>query len=164
MAKHFREVKREARATFIHETTERLEAALRDHDWGKFYEDLRAFGVHLGGFRRTGAEPHSADKIAEYLEKVGASPAEVAETTIEKGLPSIEVNMAMEKVPTAFEVRENLSRMKDKAPGNDEITVGMLKSAGELGAELLTRTVTAMGLTARSMGKRTSYCHRISIA
>ena len=152
VARHFRAVKREARAAFIHETTERLEASLRDHDWGKFYENLRAFGVHLGGFRRTGAEPHSADRIADYLEKAGDNPAEVEEATIEKGLPNIEANAEMEKVPTTFEVRENLNKMKDKAPGNDEITVGMLKAAGELGVA----RYRDFGPHRRDSGKRTT--------
>ena len=65
IATDFRRQQRTARQAFIKQTVEELQTAMKKKDWGRFYEDMRSFGVHLGGTRRIGQEAHSAEQVAD---------------------------------------------------------------------------------------------------
>ena len=53
----------------------------------------------------------------------------------------------MADVPSRAEVAEQYKRIKDNAPGDDEVASTMLKNDGEIGDELIPRTVQMLWCT-----------------
>eukprot|EP00959_Pyramimonas_sp_CCMP1952_P197565 4131879-Pyramimonas_sp.AAC.1 len=69
--------------------------------------------------------------MIKHQESVSGLPGHVEDATLERGLPSIPVQEDLGLLPTRDEVRYCLLAMKESTAGKDEVTVSMIKYAGE---------------------------------
>ena len=88
-------------------------------------------------FSRRGLEPHSLQQITTYLTQLGSNPPIVTDATIEEGLPQLPSDHTLDMVPHDAEILHELSRMKNSAPGEDEVNSSMYKSLSPLGKRVL---------------------------
>ena len=135
--REFRKFKYKAKQEYIRQVCKELEGAMEVHDVGKFYKLLPKLGVQLEGFSRRGLEPHSLQQITTYLTELGSNPPIVTDATIEQGLPQLPSDYTLDMAPHDAEILHELSRMKNSAPGEDEVNSNMYKSLSPLGKRVL---------------------------
>ena len=135
--REFRKFKYKAKQEYVQQVCNELEGAMESHDMGKFYKILPKLGVQLDGFSRRGLEPHSLQQITTYLTELGSNPYKVTDATIEQGLPQLPSDDTLGMVPQDAEILHELSRMKNSAPGEDEVTCSMYKNLSPLGKRVL---------------------------
>ncbi|CAK0880460.1 unnamed protein product [Prorocentrum cordatum] len=126
---------RQARARLVKEVAADLTRAAADNDTGAQYRGLRRLGVWLSDLAPTGALPFTPKDARDHLLKLDeAAPAvdAAALNTVpphvwRDALPPGMSDLA--EPPSADEVRAAIRAMRDSAPGDDEVSIGMIRAA-----------------------------------
>ena len=119
-----RKQKKEAVVTICAE----LESAYENHETGKQYRLLRELGVNLRDDDYSGIAAIPPEACRKHFLKISGEPHQPALNAADQ-VPQRQVNAELEREPTFEELVTTLHEMKVSAPGDDEITVGMIETA-----------------------------------
>ena len=121
-----------AREKWANSMIDELQKVIDRSDLRTHYRVLKKLGVHASPLDRRGEEPFTAEEAAQGIQKVmGNDVGEVSQETIQSGLPAIPINEELPSIPTLDAITNAISDMRESMPGDDEISINMIKYGGE---------------------------------
>ena len=144
-----RKQKKEAVATICAE----LETAYQNDQTGKQYRLLRELGVNLRDDDYSGVEAVTPEACRQHFLKISGEPHHPSLNVAEQ-VPQQQVNAELDRKPTFEEFVKTLHEMKVSAPGDDEITVGMVVAAPIPFQERILRLLVKMWQEADNEGEQ----------
>ena len=125
----WRKTKRQWKSDWIKRVTVEMEVAMQRHDLGTFYRGLKELGIAYSDISQKGRVDHTPEQLKAHYSKLGSTPNVVRDEILDAITIKRPTDMSLANEPTEAEVKKEVSRMKDSAPGADEVTSSMLKLA-----------------------------------
>ena len=87
------------------------------------------------------------------MERIGSDPGHVSDETLERGVPKVATDWTLDRPPHDAEVQGTLKLMRESAASGDEVTVRMMKLAGQRFRSCLARWSGRCGARILQIGK-----------
>ena len=124
----WKKTKRTWKAAWIKKITTEVETAMQRHDLGTFCRGLKQLGIAYSEISLAGRVDHTPDQLRAHYSKLGSTPNVVRDEILDAITIKRPTDLTLAEQPTEDEVKREVARMKDSAPGADEVT-SMLKIA-----------------------------------
>jgi len=130
LVRQARRERRQQRTAVILDTAAQMEHAMDEHDLGKFYRLMRQLGASLNDKDTREQQHYTPEEARTPFLKLAGSANEV-DLQVNASVEQKEPAKCLDKPLWQVEFEKALKEMKDSAPGDDEITIGMIRSAGQ---------------------------------
>ena len=127
---------------------------MQRHDLGTFHRGLNELGIAYSEISQRERVDHTPDQLRAHYSKLGSTPNAVRDEILEAITIKRPPDLTLAQQPED-EVKREVARMKDSAPGSDEVTTSMLQIAAstEEGLVALSDTIKTCGKCSRTNGQ-----------
>ena len=123
--------RKHCRKRWLKQVLQQLTAAVDCHDMRTFYDLLRRLGVSTLEASREGSVNFSLSSLRAQAMKAAGLVDDISPDLIDRVVPDLGLDPSLGAPPTFQEVLQALYGLKDSSAGSDEVTIGMLRAAGD---------------------------------
>ena len=158
----WRKTKRRWTSDWIKKVTVEMEVSMQRHDLGTFHRGLKELGIACSEISQKGRVDHTPEQLKAHYSKLGSTPNVVRDEILDAITIKRPTDMFLADEPTEAEVKREVSRMNDSAPGADEVTTSMLKLATSTEEGLIALTESMCVLWHMDLVNGPSFCIKLS--
>ena len=129
--KKFRGKRRQIRREWIEGILKELDHAMAIGDLGKFYMGLRELGVSIEEFSQRGRVEHTPEQLKQHFEAIGKEQIVVTAEVLSRLPRARPTRDSLGEAPGDAEILVVWKKMRESAAGPDEVTINMLRYAGD---------------------------------